>query len=116
MGMTFDIASPSLLALGVEARLPHVPWMKPSVALTTITMVGLRGGVLLDPVRFVIAPVGALEVGRQFPMSAPGVKDSPTVSFNYFNALAGLGLGSRDAFRFLLMGGMTYLDGLCRQC
>ena len=111
MGILFDISAPSGVALGVEARLPYTPWMKLGVAATALTYPGIRGSVLLDPIRFPIAPIVEADFGHQFTMSAPVIQNSPTVSFNYFSGLGGIGLGSRDHFRFMLLAGMSYLDG-----
>ena len=101
LGMLFDLADPSGVALGLETRLPYLPWFKLGVAATGTLMVGVRGNLLIDPINFPIAPVANLDIGHQFPMSIPTVHNSPSVSFTYYDLQGGLGLGKRDGFRFL---------------
>lgn len=111
LGMEFDLSVPSGVALGLEARLPHVPWFKVGLAGTGTLAPGIRGNVLIDPIKFPIAPVANIDVGHQFSFKAPGVSNSPSFAFSYCDLQGGLGLGSRDGFRFMLMAGFSYLDG-----
>jgi hypothetical protein len=111
VGMLFDISVPSGVALGLEARLPYVPWFKFGLAGTGTLAPGVRGNILFDPIKFPIGPVLNVDVGHQFAFGVPGLKNSPTLDFTYTDLQGGIGLGSRDGFRFLLMGGMSYLGG-----
>lgn len=109
VGMLFDISVPSGVALGLEARLPYVPWFKFGLAGTGTLAPGVRGNILFDPIKFPIGPVLNVDVGHQFAFGVPGLKNSPTLDFTYTDLQGGIGLGSRDGFRFLLMGGMSYI-------
>jgi hypothetical protein len=111
IGMLFDISVPSGLALGVEARAPHVPWFKLGFAVTETLSPGYRFNLLIDPIKFGIAPVGNIELGHQTQFSIPGVDNSPKINFTYYDLQGGIGLGSRDGFRFLLLTGMSHLAG-----
>lgn len=111
VGMGFDLSAPSGAALGVEARLPHVPWFKLGVSGTYLLAPGVRTNVLIDPINFVIAPVANVDVGHQFTMKVPGISNSPSMDFNYLDLQGGAAIGKRDGARFLLMAGMSYLDG-----
>jgi hypothetical protein len=111
LGMNFDLSAPSGAALGLDARLPYLPWFKVGVSGTYALAPGVRGNILVDAIKFPIAPVLNVDVGHQFPITAPGVSGNPTVDFNYLDLQGGLALGSRDGFRFMLLAGMSYLDG-----
>jgi hypothetical protein len=111
VGMLFDISAPSGMALGMEARLPRVPWFKLQLAGTGTLAPGMRGGVLIDPIKFPIAPVANIDVGHQFPLTIPSLANSPSIDFTYVDFQGGLTLGGRDGFRFMLMAGMSYLTG-----
>jgi hypothetical protein len=110
-GMSFDISVPSGLALGAEVRLPYVPWFKLGLAATGTLMPGIRGNILIDPIKFPIAPVANVDVGHQFAFTIPGVSNSPSIDFTYCDLQGGLGFGSRDGFRFMIMAGMSYIVG-----
>jgi hypothetical protein len=108
LGGQVDLSVPSGAAVGLEARLPHVPWFKLGLSGTYLLSPGIRGNLLIDPIKFPIAPVANVDVGHQFPATVP-VSGHPTVDFSYLDLQGGLGLGNRDGFRFLLLGGMSYL-------
>jgi hypothetical protein len=111
IGMQFDIATPSGVALGIEGRLPYVPWFKLGIAGTYLLSPGVRGNLLIDPIRFPVVPVIDLDVGYQSPFTVPGVNNSPSGSFVYEDVRGGLAFGSRSGARFLLLAGMTHLSG-----
>ena len=111
LGMLFDLSVPSGVALGIEARLPKVPWFKLGLAGTGLLGPGIRGNVLVDPFKFPVVPLLNFDLGHQFPFAVPGVKNSPDIDFTYADFQGGLGVGSRDGFRVMLLGGMSYLDG-----
>lgn len=111
LGMEFDISAPSGVALGVMARLPKLPWFKLGLAATGTLAPGVRGNLLIDPIKFPIAPVANIDVGHQFGFKVPSVDNSPKIAFTYCDLQGGLGLGSRDGFRFMLMAGFSYLAG-----
>jgi hypothetical protein len=111
LGMLFDVSVPSGGALGIEARLPHVPWFKVGLAGTYTLAPGIRGNILFDPIKFPVAPLLNVDVGHQFPFTVPSVSNSPSIDFTYCDLQGGIGFGSRDGFRFMLMGGMSYLYG-----
>lgn len=111
-GMSFDLGVPSGVALGVLVRPPYIPWVKAGLSITGTLNVGLRGTLLIDPIKFPIAPVASLDLGHQFPFAVPGVNNSPKVDFTYEDVLGGLAIGKRDGFRFMLFAGMSHLDGI----
>jgi hypothetical protein len=111
LGISFDISAPSGVALGIEARAPHVPWFKLGFDVTTTLAPGYRFNLLIDPIKFGIAPVGNIELGHQTEFTIPGVDNSPKVDFTYCDLQAGIGLGSRDGFRFLILAGGSHLNG-----
>lgn len=111
LGVEGDISVPSGVALGVTGRVPYAPWFKLGVSATYTLAPGVRGNLLIDPVKFVIAPVVNVDVGWQPPFTVPGVKGNPGGQFTYEDLQGGIALGKRDGFRFLLMGGMSHLDG-----
>lgn len=111
VGMSVDLSVPSGAAVGVQVRLPSVPWFKLGVAGTYTLAPGLRGNILIDPIKFPVAPVANVDFGHQFGFTLPGVNNSPTVDFDYVDLQGGLAFGSRDGFRFMLLGGMSYLNG-----
>ena len=111
VGMLFDLSVPSGIALGLEARLPHVPWFKLGLAGTGTLNGGIRGNLLIDPIKFPIAPVANIDIGHQFPFKIPSLTNSPSIDYTYYDLQGGIGLGNRDGFRFMLMVGMSYLDG-----
>ena len=111
LGMSFDVSVPSGAALGLEARLPSVPWLKFGVAGTYTLAPGVRGNIMIDPIKFPVVPVLNVDLGYQSSFTIPGVSNSPSADFTYVDLNAGLAFGSRDGFRFLLLSGMSYLDG-----
>lgn len=111
LGMNFDLSVPSGVSLGLTSRLPYLPWFKLDLDVTTTLAPGLRGSLLLDPIKFPVAPVANLDLGHQFGFKVPGVSNSPTIDFDYVDLQGGLAFGSRDGFRFLLLAGMSHLSG-----
>jgi len=111
LGMSLDVSVPSGAALGLEARLPHVPWFTLGAAGTYLLAPGVRGSILIDPIKFAVVPVANIDLGYQSSFTVPGIKNSPSVDYTYVDLNAGLAFGSRDGFRFLLLSGMSYLDG-----
>lgn len=111
IGIQADLSVPSGVALGLEARLPHLPWFKLGLSGTYTLAPGLRGNLLLDPINFPIVPVANVDVGWQSPFTVPNLKNSPSSTWTYCDLQGGLAVGSRDGFRFMLLAGMSYLDG-----
>jgi hypothetical protein len=107
IGMSFDVGVPSGVALGLEGRLPYMPWFKLGVAGTFTLAPGVRGSLLLDPIRFPVAPVANFDVGYQSPITVKNVSGS----FTYEDIQGGLAFGSRNGARFLLLAGMSHLSG-----
>ncbi len=111
IGMTIDLGFPSGGAIGVQERLPYLPWFKFSEALTYTLAPGFRGSLLVDPIAFPIAPVLNADIGWQSRFNIPGFNNPPTVQWSYETIGGGLALGGRDSCRFLLLAGMTHFDG-----
>jgi hypothetical protein len=111
LGMNFDLSDPSGIALGLTTRLPYLPWFKLGLDATYTLAPGIRGNLLIDPIKFPVAPVANLDFGHQFGFKVPGVSNSPTIDFDYVDLQGGLAFGSRDGFRFLLLAGMSHLSG-----
>jgi hypothetical protein len=107
LGMQFDVSAPSGLALGIDGRLPYVPWLKLGVAGTMTLAPGVRGSLLVDPIPFAISPVANFDVGYQSPITVKQVSGS----FTYEDLQCGLAFGSRGGFRFLMLAGMSHLSG-----
>jgi hypothetical protein len=107
LGMQFDASVPSGLSLGLEARLPYLPWFKLGIAGTMTLAPGVRGSLLFDPFKFVVAPVANFDLGYQSPIKIKGVSGS----FTYEDIQGGLAFGKRGGFRFLVLGGMSHLSG-----
>jgi hypothetical protein len=114
VGPTLDLGLPSGVALGLQFRLPSLPWFKINGAATYTLAPGIRGGLMLDPINFPVAPVVTADIGRQFPFTVPSVSGKPSVEFNYGDVLGGLAFGSRDSARFMLLVGESYLNGSVR--
>lgn len=112
MGMTSDISVPSGIALGPEVRLPYFPWFKFGASATYSLSFGARGNILFDPIKFPVAPILNIDIGHQFPFAIPTVKNSPNIDFTYADLQAGISFGRRDGFRFMLLGGMSYVVGV----
>lgn len=110
LGMVMDMSAPSGMALGLQTRLPYLPWFKWSFAGTYTLAPGLRGGVLFDPIQFPVVPVLNVETGHQYPITIP-VSGRPNVDFNYTDLEGGLAFGSRDHTRFVILAGMSYING-----
>jgi hypothetical protein len=110
-GLVFDLSLPSGVALGGEVRLPYLPYFKVGAAMTYTLAPGLRANILLDPIKFPVAPIANFDLGHQFGFSLPSLKNSPTVDFTYEDIQGGIGFGNRDGFRFMILGGMTHLSG-----
>lgn len=111
VGLAWDIGVPSGMALGLQARLPEVPWFKLGLSGTYTLAPGIRGNLLIDPIRFPIAPVANVDVGHQFPFTVPGVNGKPGGQFDYVDLQAGLAFGGRDNARVLLLVGESYISG-----
>jgi hypothetical protein len=110
LGLDWDIGIPSGMALGLETRLPHLPWFKLGLDATYTLAPGIRGNLLIDPIKFPVVPVLNLDVGRQFPFTVP-VNGRPGGDFDYVDFQAGLAFGSRDGARLLLLAGESYISG-----
>jgi hypothetical protein len=114
VGFLFDLSVPSGAALGLQARLPEVPWFKLGLAGTYTLAPGIRGSLLIDPIRFPVAPVANIDYGHQFQFAVPGVSGKPGADFDYVDLQAGLAFGGRDSARFMLLAGESYLNGTVR--
>jgi hypothetical protein len=110
VGAVWSIGIPSGMELGAEVRLPHMPWYKLQVAATYTLAPGMVGSVLIDPIKFPVAPVLNVDVGRQFPFTVP-VNGRPGGDFDYATFGGGLAFGSRDGARLLLLAGESYISG-----
>src|ERR1700722_10821786 len=77
LGMSADLGIPSGATLGIQVRLPYVPWTKIGVAGTYLLAPGGRGNILIDPIKFVIAPVAIFDLGYQSSFAVPGMSNSP---------------------------------------
>jgi hypothetical protein len=109
-GMSMDLGVPDGAALGLVVR-PRFDWLRLGAAVTYNAMApGARLGVTIDPIAFPIGPTLTIEGGHYWPGSVPGVKDSPSIGYNYANFHVGLETGNRATFRFFLRGGASYLD------
>jgi hypothetical protein len=111
LGPTFDLATPSGAALGAVAELPYMHFIKWNVSATYLLSPGVKGGVMVDPIRFPVAPVLDLDLGYQPSFTVPGVASSPSASFSYQDVRAGIALGRRDFVRFFILVGETHFDG-----
>jgi len=111
IGMSFDVGVPSGAALGLELRAPFVPWFKLNGAFTYTLAPGARVGLVVDPIKFPVVPLGVVDVGYQSPISVNASGGTVGGSFTYEDFMGGLGFGSRDGFRFMLLAGETHLDG-----
>ena len=112
LGMFVDLSIPSGVAAGVQTRLPYLPWFKLGLGLTETLAPGIRGNLLIDPISFPIAPVANFDLGHQFGFNLPGVENSPNINFTYEDFQIGGAVGSRDGFRFMILGGTTHLSGV----
>jgi hypothetical protein len=113
LGPTLDIGLPSGAAVGLQLRLPSLPWIKVNGAVTYTLSPGIRAGIVLDPIKFPIAPVITADIGRQFPFTVP-VTGKPGADFNYEDVMGGLAFGNRDSARFMLLVGESNLNGTVR--
>src|SRR5271156_5165159 len=82
LGPTFDLGLPSGAALGLQLRLPSLPWFKVNGAVTYTLAPGLRAGIMLDPINFPVAPVATVDIGHQFPFTVPVSGSKPGAEFN----------------------------------
>jgi len=111
VGANIDISAPSGAAVGLDLQLPYVHWAKVGVSATYLFAPGVRGNILLDPIKFPVAPVLNFDLGYQSSFKLPSTDKSPDISWTYEDIQGGLAFGSREGFRFLLLGGITHLDG-----
>ena len=110
VGAVWSIGIPSGMELGLEARLPNMPWFKLQAAATYTLAPGMVGSILIDPIKFPVAPVLNFDFGRQFPFTVP-VNGRPGGDFDYANFMGGLAFGERDSARLLLLVGESYITG-----
>ena len=106
-GMYFDIGAPSGLALGVLARHPKFPYVKLGAAATMLVNGGLRANLIIDPIKFPVAPIVNIDIGYQFPFA---ISDNQ-LSFTYSDLQGGISIGNRDGFRFVVLAGAAYVSG-----
>jgi hypothetical protein len=110
LGMGFSIGVPSGLALGLVGRIPKINFLKLELDGTYNGLApGMKGSLTFDPIKFPIAPTLTVDAGGNWGGQVPGATNSPTISYQYADALLGLEMGSRDAFRFYLRGGLTHV-------
>jgi hypothetical protein len=111
VGMTVDASFPAGLAVGIQERLPYLPSFKISESFTYTLAPGARLRLLVDPIKFGIAPVLNADIGWQSQFNIPGFHNPPAIEWTYETLGGGLALGNRDGFRFLLLVGMTHFNG-----
>jgi hypothetical protein len=113
VGGAVSLATPYGFGLGVNFRLPYMPWLKVAGSGTFNLAPGLMASALIDPIRFPIAPVINLDAGWQSSIKVPGFSNPPTLEWTYENIFGGLALGGSksDSTRVLLLAGMTHIDG-----
>jgi hypothetical protein len=108
-GVTTDLGLPDGAAFGVVVR-PKFDWLRLNVAGTYNLMApGVRVGVTIDPIAFVIAPTLTVEGGHSWAGRLP-IGDAPTVGYTYANFHLGIEAGNRARFRFFVRGGVSWID------
>jgi hypothetical protein len=109
-GVSMDLGLPDGAALGVLVR-PHFDWLRVGAAVTHNGIApGARGEITIDPLKVAIAPTLTIDGGHYWQGSIPMVHDSHAVGYNYANFHFGLEAGNRDAFRFFVRAGASWVD------
>lgn len=107
IGFGVDIGVPDGLALDLSIK-PNLPWLHGDLAVTNNVMAwGVRGGVGIDPINYVVSPIAVFEYGRYFSNNIP--HENVTLAYDYANAHIGLATGSQSKFRFFFRGGVSWL-------
>ena len=109
VGIGVDLGVPDGGAIGIVVS-PYYYWLKVSLSYTNNYFAsGGRGGVTLDPIKFVIAPTFTTEYGfsTKFNASDTFTSNLPSISYEYVNFQPGIELGSPNGFRFFLRAGVT---------
>ena len=110
VGAAVGLGTPYGGSIGVNFRLPYLPWFKIAGSGTFNLAPGIMGSLLVDPIKFPIAPVANFDAGWQSQITIP-TSGRPTIEWTYENIMGGLAFGGRDSARFLLLAGMTHIDG-----
>jgi hypothetical protein len=109
VGGNFDLGAPDGIAFGVDVK-PGIKWLSLGAAFTdNILAPGVRGSLVLLPIKFPVMPEFAVDVGHEFNGDLP-VGNKPGLSYSYLNLQPGVSFGSRDGFRFFIRGGVSYID------
>jgi hypothetical protein len=108
-GITTDLGLPDGAGVGISIR-PAVDWLRIGVAGTYNLMApGVRVGVTIDPIAFIMAPTFTMEAGHSWAGRLPG-SDAPAVGYTYANFHLGIEVGSRSKIRLFLRGGASWID------
>lgn len=106
-GFGFDVGAPDGVGINFVVR-PNVDWLRADIGVTyNVISPGIRGGLTLDPINFIIAPSFTIDGGYTFMGNIPG--KSTQLDLTYVNFHPGIEIGSRKSFRFFIHAGPSYL-------
>ena len=110
VGMQMDVGAPDGANVGVSVK-PYFNWLRLNMSVGHNALAfGYRGSITLDPFKFPIGLTLTGDVGHYTDGQIPGVSNSPTIGYNYFNLQPGLEIGKRDSWRIFLRGGVSWID------
>lgn len=111
LGVQSDVGVPDGATFGFVAR-PGLSWAKLTAAYSyNVINSGFRGGICIDPVKFVVSPSLTIEAGHVFAGELNGgwfgLSRNPQVGYDYANLHLGVEVGVRDRWRLFLHGGFS---------
>lgn len=99
IGIQTDFGIPDGMSLGLTIK-PNLSWLRINVSGTYNLMApGIRAGLILDPIDYVISPVLAFEAGASGRGTIPFIDKNYDISYNYINLHTGLEFGNKNKWK-----------------
>tara|TARA_B110000503_G_C7144264_1_gene412256 strand:+ start:1881 stop:2402 length:522 start_codon:yes stop_codon:yes gene_type:complete len=101
-GVQTDVGVPDGLAIGLVVN-PNLSWLRINVSGTYNLMApGIRAGLVLDPISYIISPIMSFEAGTYGKGTVPFLDKAYDISYDYINFHTGFEIGNKHKWKILL--------------
>lgn len=110
VGAQFDLGVPDGFGLGLVVK-PKVSWLRINVSGTyNLIAPGVRGGITIDPIDYVISPILSFEAGGTGRGTIPYLNRHYDISYNYINFHTGVEFGNKNKWKIFLHLGPSLVN------
>lgn len=110
IGIQTDIGIPDGISLGLTIK-PNLSWLRINVAGTYNLMApGIRTGLILDPIDYVVSPVLSFEAGTFGKGTVPFLNKNHDISYGYINLHSGIEFGVKNKWKIFFHLGPSFIS------